>query len=278
MNERENALCHGKQEDIAHGCAITVVTEPHFVVQRGLITKTLRRTFPAVCASPAGDTRYDLLSAPGLDEIVDDNIRLELLVEDILTAVSLHQAEYLTVIAEEGTQARLLDRLSLVPDLSSLIMNGCRVPSPKTVGGGLLALTCMDWRLHGYGGFLQELHRTTGQRVGGVMTIPGAAKDLTACTVRGRLAAAALYDLVGSGFRQVIIVSHTDCGKYGGHAGFAGADEENERLIGDLRQTAAFLRTHVEAEISLGLAEIGDCRTQRIIRVPAAEAENVSVF
>ncbi len=269
MKKHDLVHSHGKQQEIAHGCAITVVTEPHLAAHPGLIARSLRRTFPTACAVPVSATRYDLLAVPNLDELIGDGVRFELLVEDVLTALSLHQTEYLAVISEEGTQARLVEKLAGETKLSGVNLRGRSVPSRKTAPGGLLALTCMDWRLHG-AGLIEHLRQAFGRRPGGIMTVPGAGKDVCAATVRGRVVAAVMFDLVGSGFNRVAIVSHTDCGKYGGHGAFAGADDENERLTGDLRQAAAFLRTHLDVEVSLGIAEIADARIVSVTDLAAA--------
>lgn len=264
MTDHPKVLFEGKQEEIAHSCALTVITDPRSAVRPDALARSLRRSFPAACSAPAAETRYDLLAVADLDEVADDGVRFELLVEDVRTAISLHRTEYLAIITEEATQARLLEKLRGVPELAGVTMGGCRVPSSKTAGGGLLALTCMDWRLHGRGGFIESFRRAFGDYPDGLLTIPGAAKDLNTATVRGRTAVASLYELAGSGFDRLVLVSHTDCGKYGGCAAFAGAAEEAGRLAADLRRAAAFLRIHLEIEIGLGVAEIRQDRTERI--------------
>src|SRR3989339_287107 len=57
--------------------------------------------------------------------------------------------------------------------------------------------------------------------------------------------------------KKVILVNHTDCGAYGGHAAFASSEEEQVKHVSDLHTAKEQIQSsHPELEVELWLAYI----------------------
>ncbi len=235
-----------KQTEIAHGCSMTVVADPDSFIHNGeTIPGALARTYPD--GSPPETRRYDLLAVPGLKYLPKNRAAADLVVEDVLTAVGLHGAEDLLVVTADHCHTPVVRCLTEHPRLKKVMRNirgftasSARKPNPMRT----LVLTCMDWRMHGPGGFAETMRRTFGLRDGfAQMTVPGAAKELMdggRMTLRGEVVAGQIAPLIRRGLSRVIVVSHTDCGKYGGSGAFAGWGDQLCRLARDLDAAAAF--------------------------------------
>jgi len=243
-----------------HSCATAVIIDT-VLADDDTIKSGLESLFPGT------GVRYDLLSTPDLGGLLHDEQRFEFLIEDILIAVRLHQTERLAIIAPEAIHQPLAEKLARHPMPVVLDVRSAGL-QPETGGASLLAVGCMDWRLHGHeGGFKRLLAEGFGDGCAKFMTMPGAAKDLTDGTVRG----CALLPHIGAlveahGLDKVVLVAHTDCGKYGGTAAFAGPADEKKRLTSDMAASAAFLSKNLGVSVNLAIAKVYGHRTQRIIR------------
>jgi hypothetical protein len=266
MRGIKDVLFKSKERQIAHGCALTVVTEPQYISNEGQIPACLELMYPEIWRRKKKKTRYDLLSLPDLADTIEDSTSFDLLVEDLRTAIGLHQAEYVAIISDSPGRATLAERLIQHPQLQNIQVR--HYWSKKSLAAvECLAVTCMDWRLHGPGGFAHLLRAAFREPAANVMTIPGVAKDLTANSPRGTAVLAQLEQLVYSGLRKLILAAHTDCGKYGGHGGFDGELAETSKLTCDLRAAADLIERHCGLEVSLALAEIKNDRISQLSRL-----------
>jgi hypothetical protein len=256
-------LIHGSDEhnESGHSCATAVIIDTVLADDDG-IKNGLERLFPGT------GTRYDLLSTPDLDGLLRDEQRFGFLIEDILIAIRLHQTERLAVIASETVRQALAERLTSHPMPAVLDIRSAGL-RPETRDSKLLAIGCMDWRLHGHeGGFKRLLADGFGDASAKYMTMPGAAKDLTDGTARGRALLPRISALVEEhGLKRIVLVAHTDCGKYGGRAAFAGPDDEMNCLVKDMKKAAEFLASNTDAKVALAVAHIGRHCTDKIVEV-----------
>lgn len=279
MSDSERGQADVKQREIAHGCSMTVVTEPNPAIHmNGVIEAALDRTYPEADgrgpvsrhgAGCGGERRYDLISVPGLKYAAKNDQTVELLAEDILTAVGLHGTENVLVVTADHSHSPLVQKLDDHPKLKralKCVRGYTAKPRRDPAAEKTLAVACMDWRLHGAGGFVGRLAEAFRLTAGfGLMTLPGAAKELGADMPRGAALARELERLADKGLRRVILVSHTDCGKYGGDAAFSGPPQQQERLRGDLAAARAFIMSRLPGlAVSLAIAVIADSRVEKI--------------
>ncbi len=237
-----------KQTEIAHGCNMTVVADSDSFIHNGeTIPEALARTYPD--ERPPDARRFDLLAVPGLKYLPKNRAAADLVIEDILTAVDLHGAEDLLVVTADHCHTPVVRCLTEHPKLKGVMrsVRGYTASSSRKANPArTLALTCMDWRLHGPGGFAPAVRQAFGLRDGFMqMTVPGAAKELMSggrMTPRGEVVAAQIAPLIKRGLSRVIVISHTDCGKYGGNDAFAGWQDQILRLTGDLGDAAGFFK------------------------------------
>ena len=269
MRSIKEVLFGTKQDHLAHDCPLTVITEPKHGMFWRDIPKEVSTIFPELWRRKKTKTRYDLLSLPDLKGVLGDQVRYDLLVEDVLTAIGLHKAEYVAVIAgsDPAVPEGLAERLRTDPRLE-----GVHVSARTVVRVGFqpdaLAVTCMDWRLHGIGGFLPRCAELVGDKGIGLMTIPGVAKELSESTVRGRVTLQVLDTLVHDGLKKLTLVSHTDCGKYGGCGAFSGSMEEQMQLTHDLRLAVRYLRSRLQIDVRLAIASVEKQACAEICGIP----------
>lgn len=273
----KDVLFSRKEREIAHGCALTVITEPCLAAADGLIPACLEVMCPAIWRQKKKKTRYDLLSLPSLADAVEDSTVFDLLVGDLRTAISLHQAEYAAIICDDPLVRTLLaERLAQHPQLRGIqILHHWAKKS--LAPAETLVVTCMDWRLHGPGGFMAMVRTALGEPTADLMTIPGVGKDLRSGSLRGQVVLDQLGRLVSEGLLRLILVAHTDCGKYGGHAAFAGELDEADRLSRDLRAAADLIERACGLTVGLAIAEISKDRASRLVRIPRRNPFTISV-
>ncbi|MBI4458002.1 hypothetical protein HY633_03510 [Candidatus Uhrbacteria bacterium] len=226
-------------EKIAKGCDVTVVTAADPLIHhRNVIPAAIKQAFGA-------DSRYDLLSFPDFPAAFDDGAVAQL-AHDVETAISLHRVEKVLVLEPDG-------KGQPYAALLAHHFRGTKVEvksAPTFVGERrsyrTLVVTCMDWRLHGEGGFLTRCLRSMPEEYG-IMTVPGVVKDLAAGDkfrsrwVRGQI----LNGVLNRGVERIMLVSHTDCGKYGGSAAFRhNYLDEIQALREDLRLAVRLAADH----------------------------------
>jgi hypothetical protein len=276
MRSLRDVLFDRREREIAHGCALTVITEPQYLGSDDLIPACLELMYPEIWKRKKKKTRYDLLSLPDMTAAAEDSLSFDLLVEDLRTAISLHQAEYAAIISDSPARASLAERLMQHPQLQNIQVRHYWSKA-SLAATECLAVTCMDWRLHGTGGFAPLLRAAFREPTANVMTIPGVAKDLTAQSPRGRAVLTQLDRLASDGLRKLILAAHTDCGKYGGHGAFDGDLEETGKLTCDMRAAADLIQRHCGLEVSLALAEIGKDKVSRLSRIPRCSPFSFSI-
>lgn len=239
---------HGKlaatrEQELAHGCDLTVVTvsDPCLHVPRRTIADAVNRKFGY------RPDHYDLLSFASLGPMVNDREWRAVLLEDIGTAVSLHGAEKLLVAGPDyRSTVDLHGLLHLEQHKGKLPRNlsiECQVTPPgATPPPGPVVLTCMDWRLHGQPALRDILRRDLGIKDYGLMTTPGVAKELRADGLRSALVIDQLERLARRGcLDHLLLLAHTDCGKYGGHGAFPDAEQESAAYVRDLGEARNYL-------------------------------------
>ncbi len=227
-----------KQKELAQGCEITVLTESaSFIHHDGPISDALRLQYDRETAS------YDLLSVPSLKHATKDQAHLDLLVTDIKTALSLHRAEKILVASLTIQPRQLIRYLKDRDDLRGRVtFKAFAVNRPRRYEEQqTLVVTCMDWRLHGASGIGRFMGETFNAPAYGVLATAGAAKELHPGTVRNDLFLSQMELIATKGLKRVILLSHTDCGKYGGDAAFGGITPQRATLSADIDATAKAL-------------------------------------
>lgn len=232
-----------REQELAHGCDLTVVTvsDPCLHVPRRAIADAVNRKFGY------RPDHYDLLSFASLGPMVNDREWRAVLLEDIGTAVSLHGAEKLLVAGPDyRSTVDLHGLLHLEQHKGKLPRNltiECQVTSPgPTPPPGPAVLTCMDWRLHGQPTLAGILKERLGFSSYSLMTTPGVAKELKADGIRSALVIDQLERLARRGcLDRLLLLAHTDCGKYGGHGAFRDRHHEADTYVSDLLAARAYL-------------------------------------
>ncbi len=240
-NAGSEALHLQRERQLADGCDTTVITEavPFVFSADGEMLRTA-----SDYVFNARPPRFDLLSFPSLKHLLKEKEWIDLLAHDVATALGLHQAEKV-LVASLSTQPRpLIQRLREcdgIPD--GLKVKGFTLRRPRIQPDAkLMALTCMDWRLHMPGGIAAHLAREYGTAELSVFATAGAAKELAHDSARSRMAFAQL-ELVAGKIGRLVLLSHTDCGKYGGSKAFASPEEELRILCADLDAAKARIET-----------------------------------
>ncbi|HJV32653.1 MAG TPA: hypothetical protein VJ694_01365 [Patescibacteria group bacterium] len=254
-----------KQKEIAHGCEFTVLTESaSFIHHGGPIRDALRLQYDRENAS------YDLLSVPSLKHATKDQAFVDLLVGDITTALSLHRAEKILVASLTIQPRQLIRYLKDRDDLRGRVaFKAFSVNRPRRLEEQqTLVVTCMDWRLHGANGIGMYVEKAFGVAQYGLFATAGAAKELVPGTARNDLFLSQLDLVASKGLKRVILLSHTDCGKYGGDVAFEGVERQREKLSADLDAAADAIATHwPKLRIERGIARTVRNRLAGIDRI-----------
>ncbi|MDD5251234.1 MAG: hypothetical protein PHT12_01200 [Patescibacteria group bacterium] len=258
-----------KQNQIAHGCALTVLTDSsvfqHGYAADALIRKAIRRAL----GSQFGDNpHYDLLTIPNIGRIYEDG-ELPQVAADVSLALGLHSTEHLIVIKPGPFMLEdIATRLGSDPrlaDIGGIHVTHVEPPDPM-LSSDTAVIACMDYRQHGPGGFMRRIDELFQAPDGyHLICIPGAAKDIAGS--RGPAVIRWLTHLRENwSVERVIIVSHLDCGAYGGTARFNTEGEERNTLARDLVAAVLHLRQYVPQGMyySLGIAEIDGETTGQI--------------
>jgi hypothetical protein len=258
------------QKRLAQACSMTVLTEPDpYIYGDGAITRALRTTFPWLFAKTGQPPEYDLLSVPGLKYLPKNKALLEQTMADIMTAIGLHNVEHLLVVTAGHSHTPIVQRLqdnATVRKAMRRIRGYEARPRINAPPLKSLVIGCMDYRLYERGRL--DVAAASAFKAPldgiGVMTVPGAAKDLREGERRGDLVVGLLEPLIKRGLGRVLLISHTDCGKYGGCAAFTDDRDERERLRHDLETASAFLCSKTGVKVDIGIAAVSGHRLERV--------------
>jgi len=258
------------QKRLAQACGITVLTEPDpYIYGDAAIAKALKTTFPWLLPRSGLIPEYDLLSIPGLKYVPKNKPLLKQTMEDIMTTIGLHGVEHLLIVTAGHTHTPIVQRLQDNPRVRKAIrrIRGYEA-RPRFTAPPLktLVIGCMDYRLHERGrldGLAAWAFKAPLDGLG-VMTVPGAAKELCEAAERGALTASQLEPLVKRGLNRILLVSHTDCGKYGGRKAFADEREERDKLLFDLGAAVGFLGPKLDLRVDIGIAHISGDRLEKV--------------
>lgn len=250
------------QERIAQACGTIVLAD-------SLADIHLSGHVPAWVSCKTGSSRYDLVSLPRLEAYHERTV--EILAEDIGTAVSLHRNEKLLVYAavlDDAFVDALKDRLSPLLE-ATLSMEAYEVGRGRDIGlegSETLVISCMDWRLHGpEGGLIASLGEALGEDASrfDLLATAGGGKELTRSFPRWPLIRDKIRE---SGAKRVIVLSHTDCGKYGGSTSFCSGPHELAALTGDLNGAiTSLIATETCLDVRCGIAQLDGDRVGRVI-------------
>lgn len=224
---------------IAHGCDLTVLTESSAFIHSG----DAIRNAAAEAFGKTNGLRYDLLALPCLKYAFKRQEYLDLVVGDVLTALDLHTSEQLLVSPACCPSRAYVRRLKGDERLSQtgLRIRGTDInrPRPAAARSQTMIVTCMDHRLHGHRGIASAgAERLAGPGGYDLMTVPGVAKDIRKESLRTDLVVSQLEQPVRRGLKRLVLIAHTDCGKYGGSQAFPSAEKEMETLRDDLEIAA----------------------------------------
>jgi len=103
-----------------------------------------------------------------------------------------------------------------------------------------LLLHCMDFRLQKDIKHFMEEHGLLGDC--DVVSLAGAAKNILDPGTRDLVLHQIDVSKTLHGISVVHLMNHTDCGAYGGHAGFANLEAEREKHIEDLKAAAGVIK------------------------------------
>lgn len=247
------ALHLHREQQLADGCDTTVITEaaPFVFSADGEMIRTA-----SDYAFNARPPRFDLLSFPSLKHLMKEKEWIDLLAHDVATALGLHRAEKVLVAPLTIQPRPLIQRLRECEGIpEDLKVKGFTLRRPRIQPDAkLMAVTCMDWRLHMPGGVGAQLATRYDVPAPSIFATAGAAKELAHDSVRSRMAFAQL-ELVAGKIGRLVLLSHTDCGKYGGSKAFESPDAELRTLTADLdaaraRIEAAFPKLKVLTAIA----------------------------
>jgi hypothetical protein len=262
-----------KEQQLAHGCRLVVVADSVFYLHR---TRTIQRLAAEQLGltEPLPQIRFDLLAIPDLLGQTKSTAAIDLLATDVATAIGLHGTESLLGIGENGSPDRLIQAVAAHPALKGRLLKtaACSVSRPAlTPWSRQAVIGCMDWRLHGRGDLPARARFAFGhgRSATDLVTVPGVAKGLRTDGPRFRAVVRWLKVLRQRGLKRLFLVSHEDCGGYGGHETFDSRDEENLVLTEHLQAAAKrFGQRLPNLSISLGIAELsGDDSVSRVRRL-----------
>jgi hypothetical protein len=248
-----------RQKRLARDCSVTVMCGIDAALHHGDLDRRVARTFP-------GATRYDLLAEPLLSETVRDPRQLAQLSADLSTTIALHSVERLMIVtADQDTASALLTQLTMhspfkVEGITASAAAG--LDRAETVPEHLVA-SCIDWRLHGtVGGMFAALAASgiKGYTDAGLMTVAGVGKELRPGDIRFDAVTRRLCSLRERGLKGLLLLGHTDCGKYGGSTVFGNHALKEARALGDdLAVAAKAISNAVPGlEIDIALCSTGE--------------------
>jgi hypothetical protein len=278
MNEAIFAAGHApsvRERQLASACDLTVITEsPPSVHSGGLLAEAIRRSFGTEART------YDLLSVPNLKLMLKDAGACAMLAEDVRTAVSLHRMERILVASVTVPPRQVIQRLKdqeALRGAKNLRFKGFTIQRPRAFRADeyrTLVVTCMDFRLQGPEG-IGAFYDLVGRVPFGLAATPGAAKDLAHPSTRRRVIAGQLAIAGGRGLKRVVLVSHEDCGKYGGRDAFASDANQRNTLAKDLLGGARWINECFPAlEVTRAIAR---CDKRRILGIDVLPGDDSPV-
>ncbi|HTM68199.1 MAG TPA: hypothetical protein VL426_02765 [Candidatus Binatia bacterium] len=257
-----------RQHDLAEGCDTTVVTEAAPFIYHGggdVLRDAADQVFNQ---RPA---RYDLLSYPSLKHLTKEQRWIDILAHDVATAIGLHGVEKLLVAAHTVPPRNVILRLKENPAVPArLRVKGFTLQRPRVMPDPkVMALTCMDWRLHGAAGFGSQFANAFEASGYSVMATAGAAKELAHESPRSEMLFSQ-FELVAGKVGTLVLVSHTDCGKYGGARAFASPEAELRTLTDDLEAARSrILAAFPKLKVRIGIARTKGTRCNGVDPVGA---------
>jgi hypothetical protein len=232
---------NSREKQLAHGCPLTFVTETD------ICRHTVTRYMPEMVKQAFGYKLglYDILSYSDLDCIDPEQNpgRWRVFVTDMVTATGLHNVEDVLILSRSLLSSRKiaaalqrekgLERLRIISDG---FCNPVALPTSRVV------LTCMDYRLHRDSGrtLRNLLSKAVGPGDAYLLTTAGVAKELGEDTPRRELIVEELSSLKAKyELKELVFLSHQDCGKYGGSSAFPDEVTEMERYCSDMAAAEA---------------------------------------
>lgn len=258
------------QKHLAQQCRTTVISGLHAFGDR---------TEALVASSKEGgrDGRFDLLTVLDPDALGEPSGKalLDQVVSDARLALELHNGERI-VVAAYGDPRRIVRALTAHPKLASkrvpvdgIDLRRFRGAQTRPPTSPTIAVSCMDFRQHD-AGLADALKKGLDLfETPAVFAMAGGAKELDGATKRSHLVRQQLQKLHrGTGFRQLVLTCHTDCGAFGGDASFNGQKHQQEELTTRLRRAASIFRPFFPSiNLKLGIVRLKDGGVEKIIPV-----------
>lgn len=213
--------------------------------------------------------RYDLLALPSLEAAMGFFDHADIVRSDLKAAVGLHQVERAFVLTDNKPFRDVIEKIDSRVYGTNLRFAGYTDHVSAAYGDGeSLVVTCMDWRLHGPGGGLTNaIKKKFGLDRFDLMAFAGAAKEVASGTRRSFLMNQ-IDAALQRGLKRIILLSHTDCGKYGGRGAFRNADVEYRALGTDLQVTCEMLRTDFPSlALDAGILETGADSVSQLVHL-----------
>lgn len=248
-------------EKIAHDCGVIVLTDSLSAIHTDEnLSEWVRRY--------SGSGRYDLVSLPDMENL--DEKSIEVVAKDIATAVSLHRNEKLLVVTQTPKEkiSKSIELIhgklpELVRDHLQIHHYNCDVTENENLflvqRADTLVISCMDWRLHGSsGGILWKLSEAMGEDATefDLLATAGGGRELVDGNPRWEM----ICNRIASYYvKRIVILSHTDCGAYGGNCAFRSDIAQLAELTGGLHDALqTFMRSDLEVDLVTGIVHVDE--------------------
>jgi len=249
-----------KQEKIAHDCKTTVLTRASSALR---YPDRLALWVERMTGSPD----YDLLTLPKFDIL--GSTTASVLTRDLSAAVTLHNGERLLSYTDTDLEPlfKMMRECMSKEMRENVRMDAYSIPyriMPEIMPVDTVVIGCMDFRLHRNDAQIHTLSQALGEDASGfdLFSTAGGGKELH--YGQGRFEVVN-DQLQRAKYRNVIILSHTDCGKYGGAAAFKNAAHQYASLAEDLAVACDLLRRNNQnLDVRAGIVHLEDDDVSRV--------------
>lgn len=240
------------QNTIAHDCKTTVLTVASSAVRRS-------DALPAWVKRKTGSSDYDLLTVPNFLWVNEPDASI--IASDIAAAVALHNGERLLSYVDANVEGMLDFIRGCLPED---VRNDVRFELPYEIPSRLprdhsdtVVIACMDFRLHRRDAMMRALGDALGEDARGfdLFATAGGAKELHRGHPRFDFV---MTQVAQTGYCRIILLSHEDCGKYGGMNAFTNSAHEMAALSGGLNDGLRVLSARLApfSEIRCGIVRL----------------------
>lgn len=248
-------------EKIAHDCGVIALTDSLSTIHENQNLSEWVRTY-------SGSERYDLVSLPDMENL--DAEAIKVVAKDIATAVSLHRNEKLLIVTQTPIE-KISTSIALIREQlpesvrEHLQMDhySCNITKNNDLfwvqRSGTVVITCMDWRLHGSsGGILSKLSEAMQEDATtfDLLATAGGGRELIEGNSRWEM----VYNRISLySVKRIVVLSHTDCGAYGGRSAFHSPVAQLSELTSGLHDALqTILRSELDIDIVTGIVHVDE--------------------